>query len=53
MRTAVSRSSCRRNPKATTGAADPDANEIYARAYHFDPLHDRQATFSIEPLDPS
>jgi hypothetical protein len=29
-----------------------DANEIYARAYHFDPVHDRRATFSIEPLEP-
>jgi hypothetical protein len=30
----------------------PDANEIYARAYHFDPAHDRRATYEIEPIDP-
>ena len=29
-----------------------DANEIYARAYHLDPVHDRRATYTIEPLDP-
>jgi len=27
-------------------------NEIYARAYHLDPAHDRTATYRIEPLDP-
>jgi hypothetical protein len=32
--------------------ASPDANEIYARAYHFDPIHDRRATYHIEPIDP-
>ena len=32
--------------------ASEDANEIYARAYHFDPLHDRRATYNIEPVDP-
>lgn len=31
----------------------PDANEIYARAYHLDPDHDRSATYAIEPLDPT
>ncbi|HUP75548.1 MAG TPA: DUF1214 domain-containing protein [Acidimicrobiales bacterium] len=30
----------------------PDATEIFARFYRFDPIHDRLATFSIEPLDP-
>jgi hypothetical protein len=33
--------------------ASADANEIYARAYHLDPLHDRHATYSIEPLETS
>jgi hypothetical protein len=28
----------------------PDANEIYARAYHFDPMGDRLATYEIEPV---
>jgi len=32
--------------------ASEDANEIYARAYHLDPVHDRRATYVIEPLDP-
>jgi hypothetical protein len=33
--------------------ASPDANEIYARAYHLDPVLDRRPTFTIEPLDPA
>jgi hypothetical protein len=32
--------------------ASADANEIYARAYHLDPVHDRPPTFAIEPLEP-
>ena len=31
--------------------ASDDANEIYARAYHFDLKHERLATYRIEPLD--
>lgn len=30
----------------------PDVNEIYARAYHLDPDHDRRAEYTIESLDP-
>ena len=33
-------------------AIGPDVNEIYARAYHLDPLHDRTATYAIEPIEP-
>src|SRR6185436_4972140 len=29
----------------------PDVNEIYARAYHLDPGHDRTARYAIEPID--
>jgi hypothetical protein len=29
----------------------PDANEIYARAYHFEPFAERRATYEIEPID--
>jgi hypothetical protein len=32
--------------------ASADANEIYARAYHLDPLNERRATYAIEPIDP-
>ena len=29
----------------------PDVNEIYARAYHLDPVNDRTATYAIAPID--
>ncbi|TML20184.1 MAG: DUF1214 domain-containing protein [Actinobacteria bacterium] len=32
--------------------ASSDANEIYARAYHFDLANERTASYRIEPLDP-
>lgn len=31
----------------------PDANEIYARAYHLDRANERTAVYEIEPLDPT
>jgi len=31
----------------------PDANEIYARAYHLNPANERTAVYEIEPLDPT
>ena len=31
--------------------ASADANEIYARAYHFDLANERTATYRIEPMD--